>query len=85
MRASSRIFVVAVICLLATVLMAQTRASRKAGSKHSHAAPAAAKPTTAEAQKFIDWVTSPEGQSTIASYRIGGEQVFFPNANANAR
>jgi tungstate transport system substrate-binding protein len=36
----------------------------------------------AEAQKFIDWVTSPEGQSTIASYRIGGEQVFFPNATA---
>ena len=36
----------------------------------------------AEAQKFIDWVTSPDGQSTIASYRIGGEQLFFPNANA---
>jgi tungstate transport system substrate-binding protein len=36
----------------------------------------------AQAQKFIDWVTSPEGQGTIASYRIGGEQVFFPNANA---
>jgi len=36
----------------------------------------------AEAQKFIDWVTSPEGQSTIASYRIGGDQVFFPDATA---
>jgi tungstate transport system substrate-binding protein len=36
----------------------------------------------AEAQKFIDWVTSPDGQAAIASYRIGGEQVFFPNANA---
>ncbi|HSH88644.1 MAG TPA: substrate-binding domain-containing protein [Ramlibacter sp.] len=33
-----------------------------------------------EAQKFIDWVTSPPGQGVIASYRIGGEQVFFPNA-----
>jgi tungstate transport system substrate-binding protein len=32
------------------------------------------------AQKFIDWVVSPVGQSTIASYKIGGEQLFFPNA-----
>jgi len=31
-------------------------------------------------QAFIDWVVSPEGQNTIASYRIGGEQLFFPNA-----
>ena len=34
----------------------------------------------AEAQKFVDWVTSPGGQSAIASYKIGGEQLFFPNA-----
>ena len=34
----------------------------------------------AQAQKFIDWVTSPAGQQVIASYRIGGEQLFFPNA-----
>jgi tungstate transport system substrate-binding protein len=34
----------------------------------------------AQAQKFVDWVTSPAGQSAIASYRIGGEQLFFPNA-----
>jgi tungstate transport system substrate-binding protein len=34
------------------------------------------------AQKFVDWVTSPVGQAVIASYRIGGEQVFFPNAEA---
>ena len=33
-----------------------------------------------EAQKFVDWVISPEGQSTIASYRIDGQQLFFPNA-----
>ena len=35
---------------------------------------------SAEAQRFIDWVTSPEGQRVIASYRINGEQLFFPNA-----
>ena len=34
----------------------------------------------AEAQKFVDWVTSPAGQASIASYKIGGEQLFFPNA-----
>ncbi|MDB5857050.1 MAG: putative transporter involved in tungstate transport, periplasmic component [Ramlibacter sp.] len=34
----------------------------------------------AEAQKFIEWVTSPAGQATIAAYRVGGEQLFFPNA-----
>jgi tungstate transport system substrate-binding protein len=34
----------------------------------------------AEAQKFVDWVTSPAGQAVIASYQIGGEQLFFPNA-----
>jgi tungstate transport system substrate-binding protein len=32
------------------------------------------------AQKFVDWVISPAGQSTIAAYKIGGEQLFFPNA-----
>jgi len=31
-------------------------------------------------QAFIDWVLAPEGQNAIASYRIGGEQLFFPNA-----
>lgn len=34
----------------------------------------------AEAQKFVDWITSPAGQQAIAAYRIGGEQLFFPNA-----
>ena len=33
-----------------------------------------------EGQKFVDWVTSPAGQNVIASYKIGGEQLFFPNA-----
>ena len=31
-------------------------------------------------QQFVDWVISPKGQDAIASYRIGGEQLFFPNA-----
>jgi len=30
-------------------------------------------------QRFIDWLTSPEGQQTIADYKINGEQLFFPN------
>ena len=33
-----------------------------------------------EAQKFVDWVTSSAGQAAIASYKISGEQLFFPNA-----
>ena len=33
-----------------------------------------------EAQRFIDWVTSPAGQANIAAYKIGGEQLFFPSA-----
>ena len=36
-----------------------------------------------EAQAFVDWVTAPAGQSTIAAYKINGEQLFFPNANAH--
>lgn len=35
---------------------------------------------TAEGQKFVDWVTGPAGQAAIAGYKIGGEQLFFPNA-----
>jgi tungstate transport system substrate-binding protein len=31
-------------------------------------------------QAFIDWLVSPEGQKAIADYKIGGEQLFFPNA-----
>ena len=33
-----------------------------------------------EGQKFVDWLVSANGQKTIASYKIGGEQLFFPNA-----
>ena len=42
-------------------------------AKHPHV-------KAADGQKFIDWVLSADGQRVIASYRIGGEQVFFPNA-----
>ncbi len=42
-------------------------------AKHPHV-------KAADAQKFVDWVVSPAGQSSIAGYKIGGEQLFFPNA-----
>jgi len=32
------------------------------------------------AQNFADWIVSPTGQAAIAGYKIGGEQLFFPNA-----
>ena len=32
------------------------------------------------AQAFADWVTSPGGQAVIASFKVGGEQAFFPDA-----
>lgn len=31
-------------------------------------------------EEFIAWIISPEGQKTIADYKINGEQLFFPNA-----
>jgi tungstate transport system substrate-binding protein len=31
-------------------------------------------------QAFVDWLISPEGQNAISDYKIGGEQLFFPNA-----
>ena len=33
-----------------------------------------------DGQRFIDWLVSPAGQKAIADYKIGGEQLFFPNA-----
>lgn len=33
----------------------------------------------AAAERFIDWLTSDAGREAIASYRIGGEQLFFPS------
>ncbi|WP_420584252.1 extracellular solute-binding protein [Ruegeria sp.] len=34
----------------------------------------------AAGQRFIDWLTSTDGQAAIASYKLDGEQLFFPNA-----
>jgi len=45
-------------------------------AKHPHV-------KAAPAQRFIDWVTSAPGQQAIAEYRIGGEQLFFPNAGSD--
>lgn len=42
-------------------------------AKHPHT-------RTALAQAFADWVVSAPGQATVASYKIGGEQLFFANA-----
>jgi tungstate transport system substrate-binding protein len=42
-------------------------------AKHPHV-------KNALAQAFADWVVSTDGQATISSYKIGGEQLFFPNA-----
>ena len=42
--------------------------------KHSHV-------KSTEGQAFIDWLTSPLGQSEIASFKVGGQQLFFPNAS----
>jgi len=33
-------------------------------------------------QAFIDWLVSSEGQKAIADYKINGQQLFFPNADA---
>jgi tungstate transport system substrate-binding protein len=35
----------------------------------------------AEAQAFVDWLVSSEGQKAIADYKIRGEQLFYPNAD----
>jgi tungstate transport system substrate-binding protein len=42
-------------------------------AKHPHV-------KVADGQKFVDWVVSAPGQAVIASYKMGGEQLFFPNA-----
>jgi tungstate transport system substrate-binding protein len=34
-----------------------------------------------DGQAFIDWLISPKGQEAIAGYKVGGEQLFFPNAS----
>ena len=45
-----------------------------AAARHPHA-------KQALAQQFADWITSAPGQAAIASYKVGGEQLFFPSAN----
>jgi tungstate transport system substrate-binding protein len=36
----------------------------------------------ADARVWHEWLTSEKGRAAIASFRIGGEQLFFPNAAA---
>jgi tungstate transport system substrate-binding protein len=31
-------------------------------------------------QEFIDWITGPKGQAAVASYKVDGQQLFYPNA-----
>ena len=47
-------------------------------AKHAHV-------KQADAQKFVDWITSAAGQGVIADYKIGGEQLFFPNAGKGSQ
>jgi tungstate transport system substrate-binding protein len=35
-----------------------------------------------DAMKFVEWITSPEGQTAIAGYKVEGEQLFFPDYKA---
>lgn len=37
----------------------------------------------ADGQTFIDWLTGVDGQKAISDFKIGGEQLFFPNAGAS--
>ena len=34
-----------------------------------------------EGSAFIEWIVSKEGQDAIASYKVGGEQLFFADAH----
>jgi len=36
-----------------------------------------------DGQVFVDWLISTNGQRTIAEYKIGGQHLFFPNAEAS--
>jgi tungstate transport system substrate-binding protein len=42
-------------------------------AKHAHV-------KTEAGNAFINWVVAKDGQEAIAGYKIGGEQLFFPNA-----
>lgn len=43
-------------------------------AKHPHVKAKAGK-------AFVDWITSRQGQAAIAAYKVGGQQLFFPNAS----
>ena len=34
-----------------------------------------------DGRRFVDWILSPDGQASIASHRMAGQQLFFPNAS----
>jgi tungstate transport system substrate-binding protein len=42
-------------------------------AKHPHV-------KTALAQRFVDWLLSPAGETAIDGFTIDGEQLFIPNA-----
>ena len=42
-------------------------------AKHSHV-------KKAEGVAFMDWLVSADGQAAIASYKVGGQQLFYPDA-----
>ncbi len=42
-------------------------------AKHAHV-------KEAEGRAFMDWLVSAEGRAAIASHKVGGEQLFFPDA-----
>lgn len=46
-------------------------------AKHPHV-------KAADAKKWHEWLTTEPGQKAIASFKIGGEQLFFPNAEAGS-
>ncbi len=35
-----------------------------------------------QGQAFVDWILGSEGRKAIAGYRLGGKQLFFPDAGA---
>jgi tungstate transport system substrate-binding protein len=37
-------------------------------------------PKQALAQRFAQWLVSPEGQAAIGGYEVAGEQLFHPSA-----
>ena len=42
-------------------------------NKHAHV-------KAKQGQAFIDWTLGPDGQAAIASFKLGGQQLFFPIA-----